>query len=130
MSIVYPYLQWPGGKSQLVPILRELLPPGRRLIEPFVGAGAVFLNTDYPAYLMGDINGDLVLAHQMLQAHGDAFIEACRALFVPQNNTPERYTNCEMSLTTQRIHGARQRSSFTSTATASTACADTIEPAS
>ncbi|AEJ43709.1 DNA adenine methylase [Alicyclobacillus acidocaldarius] len=91
MSILRPYLLWPGGKSRLVPLLRKLLPPGRRLIEPFVGAGAVFLNLDYPEHLLGDVNRDLILAHQMLQAHGEAFIEACRELFVPENNTPERY---------------------------------------
>jgi len=91
MSVLRPYLQWPGGKSRLVPILRDLLPPGRRLIEPFVGAGAVFLNTDYPEYLLGDANGDLILTHQTLQAYGVAFIDACRELFVPENNTPERY---------------------------------------
>ena len=30
---------------RLVARLQEALPPGRRLIEPFVGSGAVFLNT-------------------------------------------------------------------------------------
>ncbi|WP_304459426.1 Dam family site-specific DNA-(adenine-N6)-methyltransferase [Alicyclobacillus sendaiensis] len=91
MTVLRSYLQWPGSKSRIVTALRAFLPPGRRLIEPFVGAGSVFLNTDYPEYLLGDVNHDLVLTHQMLQAHGEAFIDACRALFVSENNTPERY---------------------------------------
>ncbi|MCL6445803.1 MAG: Dam family site-specific DNA-(adenine-N6)-methyltransferase [Alicyclobacillus sp.] len=91
MPVLRPYLQWPGGKSRLVPILRELLPTGQRLFEPFVGAGAVFLNTDYAEYLLGDVNADLILTHQMLEMHVDAFIDACRELFVSENNTPERY---------------------------------------
>ncbi|ACV57590.1 Dam family site-specific DNA-(adenine-N6)-methyltransferase [Alicyclobacillus acidocaldarius] len=91
MTVLRSYLQWPGGKSHIVTALRAFLPPGRRLIEPFVGAGSVFLNANYPEYLLGDANGDLILTHQMLQAHGEAFIEACRDLFVPENNTPDRY---------------------------------------
>ncbi|MDI9261093.1 Dam family site-specific DNA-(adenine-N6)-methyltransferase [Alicyclobacillus sendaiensis] len=91
MAVIRPYLIWPGGKSHIVSALRAFLPPGRRLIEPFVGAGSVFLNTDYPEYLLGDANGDLILVHRTLQTYGDAFIDACRELFVPENNTPERY---------------------------------------
>ena len=91
MTVLRSYLQWPGGKSHIVTALRAFLPPGRRLIEPFVGAGSVFLNTDYPEYLLGEVNHDLILTHQMLQAHGESFIESSRTLFVPENNTPERY---------------------------------------
>ena len=39
-----------------MPKIRSLLRPGKRLIEPFVGSGAVFLNTDYEAYLLADAN--------------------------------------------------------------------------
>ena len=91
MPICRPYLLWPGGKSHIISALRAFLPPGRRLIEPFVGAGSVFFNTDYPEYLLGDVNEDLILVHQTLQAYSDVFIDACRALFVPENNTPDRY---------------------------------------
>jgi len=91
MTVLRSYLQWPGGKSHIVTALRAFLPPGRRLIEPFVGAGSVFLNTDYPEYLLGDVNEDLILVHRTLQAYGDAFINACRELFIPENNTLERY---------------------------------------
>ncbi|MFT5297982.1 MAG: DNA adenine methylase, partial [Colwellia sp.] len=31
-----------------------MLPKGNRLIEPFVGAGSVFLNSDYDEYLLSD----------------------------------------------------------------------------
>jgi len=91
MTVLRSYLQWPGGKSRIVTALRAFLPPGRRLIEPFVGAGSVFLNTDYPEYLLGDVNRDLILTHQTLQENGEIFIDACRELFTTDNNTPERY---------------------------------------
>ena len=38
------------GKYSLVEEIAERLPDGRVLLEPFVGAGSVFLNTDYDAY--------------------------------------------------------------------------------
>ena len=41
------FLKWAGGKYSLSDVIRKLLPEGERLIEPFVGAGSVFLNTDY-----------------------------------------------------------------------------------
>jgi DNA adenine methylase len=51
-----PFLKWAGGKYRIVHHIKRRLPTGRRLIEPFVGSGAVFLNTDYPEYLLSDIN--------------------------------------------------------------------------
>ena len=34
-----PFLKWAGGKFQIINKIRESLPAGNRLIEPFVGAG-------------------------------------------------------------------------------------------
>jgi DNA adenine methylase len=69
-----------------VPRLRATLRPGRRLIEPFLGSGAVFLNTDYDRYLLADGNADLVDLYRRLVDDGDALIEAARALFTPEMN--------------------------------------------
>ena len=41
-----PFLKWAGGKYSLLPELDRLIPAGKRLIEPFVGGGSVFLNSD------------------------------------------------------------------------------------
>lgn len=76
-----PFLKWLGGKRGLLAALRQLLPKGSRLIEPFVGAGAVFLGTDYPEYRLSDINPDLIGLYRMLQAEGGDFIESCRQYF-------------------------------------------------
>lgn len=40
-------LKWAGGKREVVPELRKHLPKAKYLIEPFVGGGSVFMNTDY-----------------------------------------------------------------------------------
>lgn len=84
-------MKWAGGKYRIVDRIKRLLPPGQRLIEPFVGSGAVFLNTDYEAYVLSDVNPDLIRLYQVLQEAGDAFVEYCRGWFTPDNNTPKRY---------------------------------------
>ncbi|WP_420643032.1 Dam family site-specific DNA-(adenine-N6)-methyltransferase [Candidatus Leptofilum sp.] len=86
-----PFLKWAGNKYKLVERIKTLLPPGERLVEPFVGSGALFLNTDYPRYLLSDTNADLIVLYQYLQAEGEAFINYCRPLFAPENNDRDRY---------------------------------------
>ncbi len=86
-----PFLKWAGGKYRLVERIRVLLPAGDRLIEPFVGSGALFLNTDYASYLLADANPDLVNLHQRLRDGGEAFIAACGALFTPEANDRRIY---------------------------------------
>ncbi|MFX6803955.1 DNA adenine methylase, partial [Acinetobacter baumannii] len=46
-----PFLKWAGSKYRLLSTIQQLLPKGQRLIEPFVGSGAVFLNLDFSDYL-------------------------------------------------------------------------------
>ena len=86
-----PFLKWAGNKYRVLPHIRLRLPPGKRLVEPFAGSGAVFLNTDYDHYLLTDTNPDLILLYNTLKAEGAEFVRYCRRLFQPGNNTPERY---------------------------------------
>lgn len=86
-----PFLKWAGNKYQIVERIKAVLPPGKRLIEPFVGSGAVFLNTAYPSYLLADANGDLINLYQQLQDGSQTFIDYARAFFVPAHNTPDAY---------------------------------------
>ena len=88
---VKPPLKWAGTKVRIVAQLRALLPPGKRLIEPFVGSGAVFLNTDYDEYLLADGNPDLIGVYAQLCQAGADFVAACRALFRPENNAAGAY---------------------------------------
>lgn len=82
-------LKWAGGKFRLLPRLLEALPPGKRLVEPFMGSGVLFLNTDYPAYLLCDTNKDLIAFFRALFEGGSAFIDACAAHFTEKANTSE-----------------------------------------
>ncbi len=81
-----PFLKWAGNKYQIIERIKDVLPDGKRLIEPFVGSGAVFLNTDYQEYLLADSNHDLINLFLRLQSRGEEFVEYCRTFFTPQNN--------------------------------------------
>nr|WP_232366423.1 Dam family site-specific DNA-(adenine-N6)-methyltransferase [Aliidiomarina halalkaliphila] len=85
------FLKWAGGKYTLVEPIRSLLPPGDKLIEPFVGAGSVFLNTDYDKYLLNDINADLINLYKIIKRRPKTFIEDARRLFIPANNHAHVY---------------------------------------
>ncbi len=86
-----PFLKWAGGKTRIVARIQAVLPPGRRLVEPFVGSGALFLNTEYADYLLADANRDLINCYRRLQQGGPAFIDLCAAYFTPANNQPDAY---------------------------------------
>ncbi|MGI2261066.1 Dam family site-specific DNA-(adenine-N6)-methyltransferase [Shewanella sp. GXUN23E] len=85
------FLKWAGGKFKLVDALNRHLPAGKRLIEPFVGAGSVFLNTHYDSYLLCDINRDLIELYNIVKHRPDAYIRAAQALFVDKMNNKEAY---------------------------------------
>lgn len=91
MENTRPFLKWVGGKYRLRHEILKRLPEGSLLIEPFVGAGAVFLNAQYPRYWINDINPVLIDLYRTLKQEGVSFIEEMRRYFVPQNNTKERY---------------------------------------
>ncbi|MCL1059649.1 Dam family site-specific DNA-(adenine-N6)-methyltransferase [Shewanella gelidimarina] len=85
------FLKWAGGKFKLIEFLTGHLPQGDRLVEPFVGAGSVFLNTDYDRYLLCDINQDLINLYKIVQSDPEKYIKAAKALFVPEMNEKEAY---------------------------------------
>jgi len=85
------FLKWAGGKYALSDTINKILPDGKRLIEPFVGAGSVFLNSDYDEYLLNDINADLINLYKIVQHTPHRFIEDAAQLFIPSNNVAEVY---------------------------------------
>lgn len=85
------FLKWAGGKYGLSDVINKILPKGDRLIEPFVGAGSVFLNSDYDNYVLSDINKDLINLYQIIQMKPQAFIDDAKKLFIPENNQAEAY---------------------------------------
>lgn len=86
-----PFLKWPGNKFKCLEHILPCLPKANRLIEPFAGSGAIFLNTDYPNYLLGEKNVHLVNLYQHLQQEKDNFIDYCSHWFQGKYNKKEQY---------------------------------------
>lgn len=81
-----PFLKWAGNKYRIIDRIKAVLPEAKRLIEPFAGSAAVFLNTTYRDNLISDANADLINLYQVIQSDGYSFIEYAEKLFVPQAN--------------------------------------------
>jgi len=66
---VSPILKWPGGKRWLVGALAESieLSTHSRIVEPFVGGGALFFDIRPKAALLGDINIDLIACYRAIR---------------------------------------------------------------
>lgn len=85
------FLKWAGGKYPLVNEIRQYLPMGKRLVEPFVGAGSVFLNTDYEEYVLADINSDLINLYDIVKDSANTFVEDVRVLFSGEFNQEDTF---------------------------------------
>lgn len=83
-------LKWAGNKTAIMPELIKHLPSGPRLVEPFAGSCAVMMATDYPHYLVADINADLINMYQVIKDEVEHFIAISKALFAC-NNFSEQY---------------------------------------
>lgn len=56
-----------------------------------MGAGSVFLNTDFSRYILADINSDLIGLYNIVKLRTDEYVAAAREMFTPENNVAERY---------------------------------------
>lgn len=85
-------IKYPGSKRLMLDRLFKHLPQtGDVLCEPFVGSATVALNSDYREYHLNDANPDLIALFKLCQKKPSDLIIELRKLFVPENNTPERY---------------------------------------
>ncbi|MGB7202015.1 MAG: Dam family site-specific DNA-(adenine-N6)-methyltransferase [Pyrinomonadaceae bacterium] len=63
-SSARPFLKWAGGKSQLLPHLREFIPMRfNRYIEPFIGGGAMFFLLSHQNSVISDSNEELIITY-------------------------------------------------------------------
>lgn len=80
------FVKWVGGKGRIMPELLKVFPEADCFVEPFVGGGSVFMNTDYAQYRLSDTNPDLILLLQMAAEADDDLIEAAAELWAVGNN--------------------------------------------
>lgn len=84
-------LKWAGNKTAIMSELKKHLPAGPRLVEPFAGSCAVMMETEYPSYLVADINPDLINLYKKVAADCESFISRARALFEEANREVAYY---------------------------------------
>lgn len=107
-----PFLKWAGGKYSLLPELDRLIPAGKRLIEPFVGGGSVFLNSDkHERFLLADVNADLINLYQMLAVVPDSVIYEAMKAFRHLNDA-ENYTEIREAFNAQRLDAVERAAAF------------------
>lgn len=83
-------LKWVGGKTRVMPQLLEHLPKTDCLIEPFVGSGTVFMNTDYRRYVLCDSNRALINFFRVVTTDTERLINIAKSMFHGDNDA-ERY---------------------------------------
>ena len=85
-------LIWVGGKKSSITMIKKNIGYGvKRLVEPFVGGGTVFMNIDAKEYLLCDMNQDLIDFHNSLKFGGKKFINDCGVYFNSKYNEKEIY---------------------------------------
>ena len=105
-----PFLKWAGGKYRLLERIRAVLPqPSKkgRLIEPFVGAGALFANCGYQKILINDSNDDLIHIYRILKSDHERYIKEAASLFKGCKNSPDYYYQLREQLNQSEDHFER-----------------------
>ena len=107
-----PFLKWAGGKYSLLPELVRLIPEGKRLVEPFVGGGSVFLNSDkHESFLLADVNADLINLYQMLEVDHIRVCSLAKILF-ERANSEEGYKELRDEFNNQRMGAPERAAAF------------------
>lgn len=92
-------LKWAGNKTAIMSELKKHLPDGPRLVEPFAGSCAVMMATDYPHYLVADINPDLINLYQVIKEDVNSFIHLVERIF-SKFTMEEDYYKCRQFFNT------------------------------
>lgn len=84
--------KWAGGKKDALKYISIFFDKSKkRLVEPFVGGGSVFMNLEYDSYLLADINPDLINFYKRLQIEKQDFLNLCKNYFNEEFNNKETY---------------------------------------
>jgi DNA adenine methylase len=80
-AITKPFLKWVGGKSKVLPQLRDFFPANFNVyFEPFVGGGAVFFGIVVTKATINDINESLIGAYVNVRDNVDLLIKSLQTI--------------------------------------------------
>lgn len=72
-----PFTKWTGGKRQLLPVIKALMPKQfNTYYEPFVGGGALFFDLVRDKAVIGDFNAELINCYQQIKDNPKAVLAA------------------------------------------------------
>lgn len=86
MRVEKSFLKWPGGKGRIIDKLLPHFPQDCQFIEPFVGAGNVFINVSAKSYILADSNQDLINTYTQLKTDLGALYNTTKELFDTEND--------------------------------------------
>lgn len=95
-----------GGKSQILPWLKPLLPVGDyHFVDAMCGAANVALNVDYPLITVNDINSEVINLFQVLREEPEEFT---RILYFTAFSREELYSVLDAKPVLDRVEMARR----------------------
>ena len=97
-----PFTKWTGGKRQLLPVIRELMPKTyNRYFEPFVGGGALFFDLAPKNAVINDFNAELINCYQQIKDNPQELIEILKVH--QEYNSKEYYLELRSADRDERI---------------------------
>ncbi len=72
---IAPFLKWVGGKRQLIPAIKALIPNFTDYYEPFIGGGALLFHLQPKNALINDLNGELINVYRTIKESPEELIQ-------------------------------------------------------
>ncbi len=89
-----PFVKWAGGKRWLAGEIGRLFVSDQRVVEPFVGGGALFFHLEPGSGLLADINAELVETYRAVQDDVEDVISRLEGLSIDRS-TYERFRRAQ-----------------------------------
>ena len=89
-TTLQPFTKWTGGKRQLLPVIKSLMPDNyNSYFEPFIGGGALFFDLSPDKAVINDFNNELMNCYLQIKKHPQKLIELLTKH--QENNSKEYY---------------------------------------
>ena len=90
-SHTQPFVKWAGGKRQLLPTIKEMLPNEfGTYFEPFIGGGAVMFEIKPRKVVFGDINEELIGTYKNIKDNKNKLVKLLDEYTDGHNNARDK----------------------------------------